>query len=113
MAVTFHDFAGTIQHTNTGVVTYGAAVAIDDIVGVAMGAGTNTELTYKVEGLCKGLTKSTAAAMAQGGNVYFNGTAWTVATATTTVDGWAYAAATAGATTCDVVLTPGNSQAVS
>lgn len=114
MAVTFHDWAGTIPATLTAAVTIGSTQVIGtDTVGVAMGEGTNTELVYKVDGLVKGLTKSTAAAFVNGDAVYFNGTAWAVATATTKVHGIAYGAQAAASTTADIILRSGGSLAVS
>lgn len=113
MAVTFHDYEGTIPATLTSAVTVGDTVAIGDLVGVAMATGTNTELVYKIQGLVKGLTKSTAAAFVNGDAVYWNATAWAVATATSLVHGIAYGAQAAATTTCDVILRPLGGLAVS
>ena len=104
MAVTFHDFAGTIPATLTTAVTVGDTVLIGDIVGVAMESGTNTELTYRVGGLVKGVPKATAAAFVNGDRIYFNGTAFAVATSATATHGIAYGAKADTATTCDVIL---------
>jgi predicted RecA/RadA family phage recombinase len=114
MAVTFHDDIGTIAATITGsAVVVGDVNTLGDIIGVAMGSGTDTELTYKVRGLVKGIAKATGTAFVPGESVYHNGTAFAVATATTRSDGYAYADASAGATTCDIVLIPRVSLAVS
>lgn len=104
MAVTFHDFADTIPATITSAVTHGSVQAIGDLIGVAMDAGTNVEIPYKIEGLVKGLTKSTAAAWVNGDAVYWDGTDWEVATSATKTHGYAYGAQTAGASTGDVVI---------
>ena len=111
---TFHDFAGTVPYTLTGTVTIGSARTLGDGIAVAMESGVSGEtIPYKISGLVKGLAKVTGTAFAVLESVVFNGTAFRVATATTLAHGFAYASATAGATTCDIILTPCPSRAVS
>ena len=111
---TFHDFAGTVPYTLTGTVAVESLRTLGDGVAVAMAAGVSGDvIPYKISGLVKGLAKATGTAFVVMESVYFNGTAFAVATATTLAHGFAYSSAIAGATTCDVILTPCPSLAVS
>lgn len=114
MAITFHNFSGSMPATLTVATTAFTTYAINDLVGIAeQTKSASAENVFRIEGLAKGVPKSTAAAWVVGDALYFNGTAFAVATATTKVHAHAYAAATAASTTGNIMLRPLGSLAVS
>lgn len=111
MPVSFHEWNGTLVSNTTAAVSYLDFAVLGGTPGYAMTAAdadaNGTDVTYKVDGLVKGVTKTTATAFVVGDKLKVSTAGAWSKTTTSVFDGFAHAPATAAATTADVVLAPG------